>query len=387
MECGSQELFCQVIRSITENTAGQRAAYLDLGRWLLANIGGVFGFVGLVFGLWKWWHYRDKILHQRFESYLRASERHLQDASLDVIERIQRPSPGRATFEPLFIDDDLCAVLREYNWDLGPNLLSVRSSADWLLERAIKRIQLRLKTESGVVAALNAQLASAYAIRGAIVVSTDDASEESGRLALGYLQTAAKLAGKDAELDLKELEAHQLRKLGSRNAKHGYKELMELAAQQTDARLRDYRMARAKRYVAELEQATSVRNAYKIMTTEAPGSEYYPGALMLLYRCDPLTDWERVEIGDMHYFTAHCANLLNYKTVVKDQLDEAATAYQGVGLRVTFWSWLLRRDTRRLHQQATNGSDRVARARNGTFESDWLPDQRNPKNRKTTPPA
>ncbi|MEI9899371.1 MAG: hypothetical protein WDN31_03710 [Hyphomicrobium sp.] len=267
---------------------------------------------------------------------------------------------------------------------MGPYLLNVRSNADWLLERAIKRIEMRLNTESGVVAALNSQLASAYGIRGAIAVSLEDDSEETGRLALGYFRSAAKLAGKDGELDLKELEAHQLRKLGSRNAKHAYKELIALAAEHTDPRLRDYRMARAKRYLAEIEQSTSVRNAYKIMMSQVSGSEYYPGALMLIYHCDPLTEWERIEAGDMHYFAAYCASRLNYKAVVKEQLDEAATAYEGVSLRVTFWSRLLRSDARQLHQQAKKGRDRVARARTGAFETNWLPPQ---SNRNTTPPA
>ncbi len=123
MECGSQEFFCQVAGWLSEKAGGRAEQYLhvasyirDLGDWAAAKVPVIFGFFGFVFGVWKWWHYRDKILHQRFESYLRASERHLQHTRSDIIERIQRPGPGHAKSEPLFVDDDLCAVLREHNW-------------------------------------------------------------------------------------------------------------------------------------------------------------------------------------------------------------------------------------------------------------------------------
>lgn len=393
MDCGA-DVLCQAANWLAENKAWLVSRYPNLAplvvaawSWLADHVHVVFGLVGSAFGAWNWWHYRDKILHQRFESYLRASDRRLQDTRASVIERIQRPAPGRPADEPLFLDEDIRTVLREQNWDIGPNFWNVLANADWLLERAIKRIELRLSTETRTIEALNSQLASAYGIRGAIAVTRDDGSEDTGALALGYFRSAAKLAGKDGELDLKELEAHQFRKIGSRNAKHAYKELIALIAGYPESRERDYRMARAKWYLAEVVQTTSTRNAYKIMTTQAAASEYYPGALMLIYRCDPHSDWERVEAGDMHYFTAFCANQLNYKAVVTEQLDEATTAYEGVRASVSLWAWLIGTHARRLHQRAKSGRDRVARARQGKFEADWLPPQRVQSSRNTTPPA
>ena len=69
------------------------------------------------FGFWRWWRYREHILHKRLAEYLRENDTRLATGTADLIELIQRPAPGQQFKDPLFIDNDLRVVLRERNWD------------------------------------------------------------------------------------------------------------------------------------------------------------------------------------------------------------------------------------------------------------------------------
>jgi hypothetical protein len=185
MECGSQELFCELTNWVSENEL--------VGPWVVEvidrfgghaqGIGGsvvqfvrvygqtIVGLIGVSFGFWRWWRYREHILHKRLAEYLRESDARLVTGTADLIELIQRPAPGQQFKEPLFIDGDLRIVLRERNWDKPVHALSVAASSDWQVGKAIDAINRRLSAAQATVTSLNRQLFSAYAIRGAIAAS------------------------------------------------------------------------------------------------------------------------------------------------------------------------------------------------------------------------
>ena len=78
MECGSQDAFCQLANWFTQNDLLAPWLVEVLGRFgVHANgiIGAVaqvardygqaiVGLIGVSFGIWRWWRYREQILHQ-----------------------------------------------------------------------------------------------------------------------------------------------------------------------------------------------------------------------------------------------------------------------------------------------------------------------------------
>ena len=150
MDCGSQGALCELANWLSENEL--------IGPWLVEVIGrfsghaagivraiaefikdygqSIVGLVGVSFGIWRWWRYREHILHKRLAEYLRENDARLASGTADLIELIQRPAPGQHFKDPLFIDDDLRTVLRERNWDKSVFALSVATSSDWQLSKA-----------------------------------------------------------------------------------------------------------------------------------------------------------------------------------------------------------------------------------------------------------
>ena len=172
---------------------------------------------------------------------------------------------------------------------------------------------------------------------------------------------------------MKELEAHQQRKLGLQSAEKAYEELIYLAVGIQDARERDLTLARSKRYLAEVVHSNFPGNAWRIMTSDVAGAQYYPGAIPLIYKCEPLAVWERLESGDMHYFAALCAHELGYPAAEPFQLGEAEAAYRRILIVLSDRRSRWPRKFRRLRKKAAKGIERVAEAHNGSYDRQWLP--------------
>jgi len=87
MECGSQDAFCQLTNWFTQNDLLAPWLVEVLGRFgVHANgiIGAVaqvardygqaiVGLIGVSFGIWRWWRYREHILHKRLAEYRKAT--------------------------------------------------------------------------------------------------------------------------------------------------------------------------------------------------------------------------------------------------------------------------------------------------------------------------
>jgi hypothetical protein len=141
-------------------------------------------------------------------------------------------------------------VLRERNWDNAALALNVEMSADWQLSKAIDSITRRLSTAHALTASLHRQLTSAHSIRGAISASRADRTK-SGELytrALSFFRSALSVPGNERNFVLKELEAHQQRKLKLATAEKAYEDLIELAKGIDDPRDRKLTLARATRF-------------------------------------------------------------------------------------------------------------------------------------------
>lgn len=393
MECGAQDLLCNVLTWVSESElAASRATELAArlgenatGAWsLLAAFLKHYGqtivaAAGLSFGFYRWWLYRERILHKRLSEYIGSREARLIGARAQVLEAIQRPAPGMSAEAPLFIDGELSSVLREREWDNTALALTVASSAEWQLSRAIDSITRKLQTAEREVSCLRQELCTAFSVRGAVAATKP--RPDHALLALGHFRSALGLSGEDTDAHIKELEAHQLRKLGYYSqAQDAYERVIELAGSIQPARAGVIMKARAKRYLAEMERSGAPRKAYLILTSGLVGGQHSPGAIALLESCQPLGAWELVEKADMHYFAAFLAHVLTFPNAEQAHLQRAGAAYDNALLSSRRARWRLRRSTSRLRKRIIDGRKRVAIAQStGKYDTDWLPELQQPQ--------
>ena len=384
MECG-QETLCHVLTWITENELAARKindALVKLGQnttgttalvvAFLQKYGStIVGLFGAAFGAWKWWLYHERVLHKRLDEYIGARDARLRDVRDKALSAIQRPGPGQTLVAPSFVNADLKAVLRESRWDNSAVAPSVLMSADWQLGKAITSISNKLKIAEREAVSLRQELCTAHSLRGAVAAARSGG--EAHLDALTHFRSALSLPGHSNDIKIKELEAHQLRKLGHFDAaEEAYELVIELARNLPSERDRDIVVARAKRYLAEIEQGPFI--AYLRMRAGLEGSQYAPGPMPLLDRCQPLSSWEWVEKGDMHYFTALLARELNYHVVEGRSLEDAAAAYEAALRAIRKKRWEIGKSTSRLRKRIRDGRQRVAEARmQKRYDNAWLP--------------
>lgn len=385
MECGSQETLCHVLTWVTENELAARKLndlLVKLGQGTTGGIGTVarflkdygqllVGLLGFSFGAWRWWLYHERVLHKRLDSYISARDGRLKDIRGKALEAIQRPSPGQALVAPSFVNRDLKSVLREGRWDNTAVALSVLSSADWQLSKAIESISNKLGIAEREAVSLRQELCTAHSLRGAVASSRS--GSERHAVALSHFRNALSLPGHANDIQLKELEAHQLRKLGHFDAADAaYEQVIKLARDLPSERERNVVIARAKRHLAEIDE--SPRVAYLMMRADMEGWQYAPGPIVLLDRCQPLSAWEWLEKGDMHYFTALLANHHDYHNVERENLDDADAAYEAALLAIRKKRWEMGKSTSRLRRHIQDGRRRVLEARDGkNYDASWLP--------------
>jgi len=386
MDCGAQDALCELTNWLSQNDL--------LAPWLVELVGRfgihahgiagriaelvrdygqtIVGLFGVTFGFWRWWRYREHILHKRLEEYLRESDERLTRGTADLIELIQRPAPGQQFNDPLFIDSDLRVVLRERNWDKPAYALGVAASADTSLALAIDAINRRLATAQSMVMSLRQQLFSAYAIRGAVAASrTRSGTGQANLQALSYFQSALAVPGHESDLTLREMMAHQLRKLGFAAARRSYAQLIDLGRQGPD-RKHAIATARGIRYLSELLLGEAPGHALRLMrgTTSAG----YSGALELIASCEPLDFWERIEKAHMHYYTAVVARRLGFVVIEANQLSEASTECERVIAELSRRHSLRPRRYRTLRKLALQTRDRIEEARQRqVYDLNWLP--------------
>jgi hypothetical protein len=271
MDCGVDDTLCHVLSLVFQDNEFATGV---LTQWLgeTGLLGAVSSFLkdhgqtlvalaGFSFGLYRWWKYREAMLHKRLDEYLRENDRRLIDGQNYVLSAIQRPGPGQSFKLPLFASKALRAVLREQNWDRTFVAANVANSADWQLSTAIQSIERRIAMANRTIGSLRSELATVHVLKGAIASSSKPRSSDGSGFAgnfdaLSAFRTALQIEGQQKNLVAKELEAHQLRKLGQLAAAlAAYEEVEQLATSAGDYRTQRLTIARAKRYRAEIIQA------------------------------------------------------------------------------------------------------------------------------------
>ncbi len=348
---------------------------------------------GVCFGVWKWWVYRESILHRRLEKYLTRENKRISTAQRDVIEAINRPGPAGHSAQTLYAVGPLRSILRRRKWEPVLNYTGTEHGAERQLDRALDKIQQRIAHAERALLILRRQQVGAHSIKGAIAAAR--ASNRNNAVkrielenrALGSFQTVLNIPGHENDVWAKECEAHQLRRLGHLDlALAAYEELEASAANIEDDRSRALTIARSKRYRAEILQARALSTqagagsttAHRLMASE---SNINPGALTMRAQFRPYSRWDQIEQGEMHYTAAFIAHNLGYVAVERTQLQLAANEYQSTLDRTPSGRIFVSEATKRLRTAALAGKKRVQKALDKTCEYDleWLiPPDSNP---------
>jgi hypothetical protein len=190
------------------------------------------------------------------------------------------------------------------------------------------------------------------------------------------------IPGHHSDLTAKELEAHQLRKLGHLDdALEAYQVLEETASTIEDQRAQTIIIARAKRYQAEIIQGRSAAlnedgtqrlrrcdTAFNLVSSSIGNS-----ALDIRRRFAPYQGWDLLEEGDINYLVALISNVADFRNREADHLRNARTAYQRIIAESPRRRGAWRPDkTLRLRKAAEEGLARVLRAENKEYDSAWL---------------
>jgi len=377
--------------------------------FLIEHSPKIFGVAGFSFGVWRWWYYRESVLHKRLQEYLAEQETRLRQARSYVLEAMLRPGPKRRFAEPLFAVRPLRALLRRRGWRLLFGVRKIEVGADGLLRRALRKIGRQLETAENVVSSLYDQRASAFILRGAIASAragnarSAEQSAQFDRNALDDFRFALQIPGKH-QVEAKEYEAHQLRRLGNLGeTEAAYKELEAMAIRMLDGQSGAIIRARALRWLASITQARAVEDFRKGLKPSArsplanrlmTGQRHASGDADNSAKIDkrgalPLRapyvrqfqNWDAIEQADMHYLSAFIYHQLGWNRQQGKQLELAETFYKAVTNHTPSSKWLIGGAAKRLHDAARAGLERVRAAQHQSeYDTNWLlPPSNDPK--------
>ncbi len=396
MDCG-WEVACEFLEFMKDSdfaagvlakTLGQfgdkTAGVLGAVAWLLREHGEkIIAAAGFSFGFYRWWLYREHILHKRLDKYLHESDRRLRRAQDDVLRCIERPGPRQALPAlPLFSAPELRSVLRERRWGLAPAGAAVEMSAQWQLERAIEKTERRLKAGQDMMASLHTQLASAHVMRGAIAASIkrETSLDANSHVALTAFRSALQVPGHERNIKAKEYEAHQLRRMAHYpQALAAYQELERIAASEGDYRSQRLTQARAKRYQAEAMVArTKVVDGAGRVNFQVPQAAWTlispqveSSAQDIRRNFAPYQYWDLIEQGDLHLLTAYFAGIKAFVQIEPQEITKAEVCYENALRQTLPRSWR-RREKNKLRRAAQDGLDLITSAKRGYYQNHWL---------------
>ena len=366
-----------------------------LVNWIYVNKDWLGPLAGICFGIWRFWAYSEALIHRRLSNVIRREDARLEQAYDDLKSAIERPSVVKIATAPLFVAPALRSIFRARKLD-DPALRIVRTErwVDSKLDRAEQQIHDRAELAARHLSSLNIQRKQTHLLRAALLSSRADGAADSvernvlNEEALRLLRVARRLPGQSDYLWNLEFEAHQLRKTGEfGEATELYKELEQnlLLSGDSDHALRT--LGRSKRYRAEIRQkeqiSEAVRNpnatrgsltAWRQMTSESADSQYYPGAVVAFMRMSHHTQWDKLEMAEMHLFSSFAASCLNYPVQTKEHLDKASDFVSEISRGTREKSWWSRRnkDDGPLRRRNKTLTACIADARQGYYREDWL---------------
>jgi hypothetical protein len=261
----------------------------------------------------------------------------------------------------------------------------LETAADHLLNKALRRLEGRLEAAETQMAALRRQQASAHFLKGAIASARANAAAWTANAtsldyrSLDAFRAALQVPGQDADLELIEYEAHQLRKLGYLDDSDQRYELLEARAMSiAESRERDLFLARVKRWRGVIAQTQAIQRSLVYQGGRGSGIadahvRLAGGSIPLRRRHGPFQGWDGFEQGDLHYFSAFVCSNLGFNVLAGQQLGLAETEYRRI-LNIPYGTMLRQWPSGwRLRRAAKAGLRRVQPAReHGVYDEKWL---------------
>lgn len=395
MVCGAEDYICLLGNWLLENAEPARdsikilvgsleAAFGERSsiRLFLSNYGEkLIAAASLAFGIYKWWVYREAILHKRLNEYITESDQRLSPSSLAVAEALLRPGRSPSLPYPQFARE-LRRILITRGWSERVSAfssLTVEGQAHWRLDRNLRALKRRIITARKAMNSLQEQQAQIYLIAGAIAAAkarrsrNDTQSRRFETIALREFQKVLQQPGHQRDVIAKENEAFALLRLGSKPAAlAAFEQLEEFAENLADTRTRDLTIARAKRFRAQIFQSAAPGGS-AAADALMRGNVAIFGALTLRAAHHPFHDWDAIEQGEMHYVTAYIAHKLGFVLIENQQLLAAQQVYESLRHQLPTRRWFVRQDRRALREAASAGSRRVELALGSSeYADNWL---------------
>ena len=274
MDCGSNEPVCLFFDWLSRHphTIKQALESLD-GLWNEAG-GQIIKFLkehgekliaiaSFSFAVYRWWIYRERILHKRLEEYIRESDARLQPASAQAVEAILRPGRTATLAQPAYAIE-LQDILAKNGWRSLVRFSSIERHAERKLAGALRGIRKRQQIARDALQSLMEQQTQVHLLAGAIATSRARRQPDrpharrNDHAALREFRKVLRFPTHDRDTVAKECEAFQLLRLGrSHEAFQAYLDLQNIAELLGNQQQRDLTIARAKRFRAQILQANA----------------------------------------------------------------------------------------------------------------------------------
>jgi hypothetical protein len=389
MDCGPNEYFCLLLDWLSRHPGAfkQTIEFVD-GVWNAA--GGQFikflkehgeklvAIASFSFGVWRWWIYRERILHKRLEEYIRESDARLKPASAQAVEALLRPSRTATLPQPAFALE-LQGILEKTGWHSFLGFSAVESQAERKLGSALRGLRKRQQIARAALESLSEQQAQVHLLVGAIATSHARRKPDrvqASRYDHASLRAFRKVLQFPAWRDntiAKECEAFQLLRLGKRaEATQAYEDLESFAVGLSEQRQRDLTIARAKRFRAQIQQANAGDAGSGIAWDLIANNQNTVCSVQLRGRHGPYTDWEAIEQSEIHFVAAWIARMRGYSNEETAHISKAEAALTEILAGLPKRRWLVPRHKRRLRDEARAGLTRIETAKAGDYDKQWL---------------
>lgn len=389
MDCGPNETVCLFFDWLSRHphTIKQAFGFLD-GVWNEAG-GQIIKFLrehgekliaiaSFSFAVWRWWIYRERILHKRLEEYLRESDARLGPASAQTVAALLRPGKTAALPQPAFALE-LQSILANNGWDSFSQRSAVERQAEKKLGRALRGIRQRQLIARTSLQSLIEQQTQVHLLAGAI--ATSRARRKSDRIlasrddyaALREFRKVLQFPTHNRDVVAKECEAFQLLRLGRRvEALQAYTDLENFAAAFSDQRERDLTIARAKRFRAQILQANADDAGALAAWALIGNNQDQQCAVQLRGQYGPYIEWEAIEQAEIHFVAAWVAHMLEFVVAEPAHLTSAETALNEILVALPKRRWFVSYAKKSLRAEARAALIRVAAARTGSYDKAWL---------------
>jgi hypothetical protein len=369
----------EIIQKVMEPVVGETG-------FVRTNLKEIIAAASFAFGVWRWWVYRESILHRRLVEYINESDARLPGTSAAAVEAILRPGRTVSVPRPSFAHE-LNRILVQMGWAggvidrmLGETRIEQRSR--WRLLRERRRLLNRHAVAVRAEKSLQAQMAHIHLISGAIAAAKARRSRNKqgaaryDEAALREFRAVLQVPGFQRNIAAKENEAFHLLRLGEVDlARAAYRELEALAVDLPTARERDLLIARSRRYqgqIYQIEAGRAGRALARDILVSPLGNPNPESAEFLINQCQPLKQWDAIEQAELFFLAAVVFHLLNAAQREAEFMEKATRAYQDVLEEVPLRRSLLSRGNRLLRREAKRGLRLCARGAGSESAFKWV---------------